>query len=91
MVILELERKITGSVARGEIGEKDSPTPRNRMMVAYRGLSTNYGPTELHRQSLALGKKELKPIKTELGHITGELLPALVKDLKEAGAPIFEN
>ncbi len=54
-----LMRKAKGSPARDEIGERNPPTIQNHMRAAYRGLSTTYGPTPLHRKSLAIAKEML--------------------------------
>ena len=89
--VQQLENRMNGNRAKGEVGEKEPPAPGLRMMVAYRGLSTTYGPTDLHRESLELGKQELEPIRTELKKVTGELLPELEKALKEAGGPWIES
>ena len=83
--VQQLENRMNGNRAKGEVGEKEPPAPGLRMMVAYRGLSTTYGPTDLHRESLELGKQELEPIRTELKKVTGE------KALKEAGGPWIES
>ncbi len=61
------------------------------MMVAYRGLSTTYGPTDLHRESLKLGLEELKPLQSELKKLAGEMIPELWKSMKEAGAPLVDD
>jgi hypothetical protein len=73
------------------VGEKQVPTPIERMTVASRGLFTTYGPTDLHLQSLENGKLEMAAIRSELEIITGKLLPELEKELEEAGAPRIEN
>jgi hypothetical protein len=88
---LALNREINGNPAKAEIGEKEPATPGTRMMVAYRGLSTQYGPTGLHRESLAMGREQLEPLKERLDILTGEKLPALAEELRQAGAPIIDN
>ncbi|MCK4750158.1 MAG: hypothetical protein KAT15_24045, partial [Bacteroidales bacterium] len=90
-VIRQLDLQLNGNQSKNEMGEKQVPTPGLRMMVGSRGLSTSYGPTELHRESLELGKKELEPITSELKKVTNELLPGLEKALKDAGAPWIEG
>jgi hypothetical protein len=86
-----LDEKLNGNRAKDKVGEKQLPTPMERMWIASRGLSTSYGPTEMHRECLALGKKELEPIVTRLEQLTGETLPDLEKALTEAGAPWIKD
>ena len=45
----------------------------------------------MHRQSLELGKQELDPIKAYLERLTGEVIPGLEQELREAGAPLIEG
>ena len=89
-LLLDLEIQFNGYRTKNEIGEKQSPTPGSRLGVAYRGLSTSYGPTPLHMESLDLAKKELSPIKLELERVRKEVLDELEKELIDAGAPIVK-
>jgi hypothetical protein len=45
----------------------------------------------MHKQSLELGKQELEPIKVYLERITGEIIPKLEGELREAGSPWIEG
>ena len=82
---------MSGSPSLNEAGESRSPTPGDRLAVAVNGLSTTYGPTETHKQSLEIGKSGLTEIKKQLTEIIDVVLPQLEKDLKEAGAPWIEG
>ena len=82
-----LERKVEGSPARAEIGERNPPSIQTHMRTAYRGLTTTYGPTPLHKKSLNLAKAMLSDLLPEIEQITEKDLPALAKKLNEAGAP----
>lgn len=82
-----LERKAEGSPARAEIGERNPPSVQTHMRAAYRGMTTTYGPTPLHRKSLNLAKAMLADLRPEIEQIAEKDLPALAKKLKEAGAP----
>ena len=82
-----LMRKAEGSPAREEIGERNPPTVQNHMRAAYRGLSTTYGPTPLHRKSLAIAKEMLEELRPEIERISKTTLPDLSEKLKQAGAP----
>ena len=82
-----LMRKAEGSPARDEIGERNPPTIQNHMRSAYRGLSTTYGPTPLHRKSLAIAKEMLEELQPEIERISKTTLPDLSERFKQAGAP----
>ena len=82
-----LSIKAEGSPARDEIGERNPPSVQTHMRAAYRGITTTYGPTPLHRKSLALAKTMLMDLKPDIERIAKKEIPALVKKLKDAGAP----
>ena len=82
-----LMQKAEGSQAREEIGERNPPTIQTHIRAAYRGTTTTYGPTGLHRKSLAIAKEMIAKLRPEIEQITKKDLPALSKKLKEAGAP----
>ena len=89
--LLEIREQMQGSEARGEIGERNPPTPSSRLFVGYRGLGTMYGPTEMHRQSIEVGKAELAPIRAEIERFAAEVMPALEEALAATGAPPIEQ
>ena len=59
--------------------------------MGYRGLSTTYGPTPMHRESLAIAIKEMKEMKTKVEKMSEEEIPRLEKALQSAGAPWIEG
>lgn len=85
--LFTLKQKAEGSSAREEVGERNPPSVRTHLRAAYRGLSTTYGPTGVHRKSLAIAKQLLESYETELNRITDDMLPKLTATLKAAGAP----
>jgi photosystem II stability/assembly factor-like uncharacterized protein len=87
----DLGMQMDGSGAKAQVGESGPPTIASRRSVASRGLSTTYGPTQTHRESLEIGKKELAEIKLQLAPLVYTVLPGLERDLKEAGAPWIEG
>lgn len=89
--IMDLEAKMNGNRSKDEIGEKNNPTVGSRMRVASRGLSTTYGPTDLHKQNLKIAKSEFEGIRVKLEKISGQRVPQLEKALMEAGAPWIEG
>ena len=49
--------------------------------------SSTYGPTPTHRRSLEIAEQELEVLRQRLNAVLEERLPALEKQLQEAGAP----
>lgn len=90
-LVKALQVELHGYSSKAEIGEKDKATPRERLSVASRGLSTTYGPTPLHQESLRLGEAGLAPIMEAVKKLTSKTLPALEQELREAGAPWIEG
>lgn len=89
--LVDLNEEMNGNEAKDEIGERNNPTIRSRMFVAYRGLSTTYGPTPNHAQSLEIAQKELNAISPKIEKIHSEEVPALEQALIKAGAPWIEG
>ena len=89
--LLELRERMQGSEARGEIGERNPPTPSSRLSVGYQGLGSTYGPTEMHRQSIQTGMAEYAPIRTEIQRYANEVVPSLEEALEGTGAPPIER
>ncbi len=89
--LYDLDEKMNGNRTKREIGEKTNPTISSRFFTAYRGASTTYGPTEMHKQSLDIAKKELADLSRALEKMHNETIPELEKALMEAGAPWIEG
>jgi len=86
-----LQKKMTGRSVKREIGERTDPAPTSRLWPAYRGISSTYGPTEMHQASLDLAKKEISSIEGEVLSLKKDKIPAMEKALREAGAPWIEG
>jgi hypothetical protein len=80
---------VNGSPAKNEIGERNNPGVSNHLSVAYRGLSTTYGPTASHQQSLVIASNLMDELERVLQPILTKILPELENELKEVGAPII--
>jgi hypothetical protein len=91
MAMMKLDSKVNGNLAKREVREVMPPTLRDRMFTAYRGLMGTYGPTDMHKASLAAGQEEFKAIHEELHPMIHETLPALMERLKENGAPAVKG
>jgi hypothetical protein len=87
--VRDLDIRVNGLKTKTEVGEKQAPALGNRMSAARQGLSTSYGPTQMHRKSLDLAKGELQSLENDLENVLMETLPGLEKALREAGAPIM--
>jgi len=83
----ELGIAVNGYRTKEEIGEKQHPTPASRIGVAQRGLSTTYGPTATHWETLETGIAELEPLQRAIQTLVETELPALQEKLESAGAP----
>ncbi|MDZ7774258.1 MAG: hypothetical protein U5L09_00920 [Bacteroidales bacterium] len=78
--------------AKGEIGEKQTPTIMNRMGVVINGVSNStYGPTPTHKKTLALAEKEYERLVESLKGMTEDSIPRLEKALQTIGAPYIEG
>ena len=89
--LYNLEEKLNGNQTKNEIGERNAPTIGSRLRIGRRGLSTTYGPTPLHRESLAIAKKELGTIADAVEEISTTTIPALERNLQKAGAPYIHG
>ncbi|MEM7372615.1 MAG: glycosyl hydrolase [Bacteroidota bacterium] len=89
--LLDLDEKMNGNPSKEEIGERNPPTVRSRMFIAFRGMSTTYGPTPLHKRSMEIAKKEFTSLNAELEEISKNEIPALEKAVSGAGAPWIEG
>jgi len=88
----KLRKRIYGSPAKGEIGEKQTPTIMNRMGVVINGVSNStYGPTPTHKKTLAIAEKEYERLVESLKGMTEVSIPQIEKALKTLGAPYIEG
>ncbi|WP_445383364.1 WD40/YVTN/BNR-like repeat-containing protein [Robiginitalea sp. IMCC43444] len=89
--IRELKIQTEGSPARDEIGERNPPSIQSHFSTAYRGMTTSYGPTALHRRSLEIAKAMLAEVAPEINKISEQMIPALAQKFKDAGAPYIKG
>ena len=83
----ELDRRVNGSPSRNEIGERNPPAISDHFSAGYRGLTTTYGPTGNHRQSLRIAAEQLTELMPRIERMRDETIPALQQELRQAGAP----
>lgn len=86
-----LEEKLYGNQTKSEIGERNAPTINSRLRVGRRGLSTTYGPTPLHRESLDMATKELVVVSEKVEEISTVTIPNMEKKLQNVGAPYIQG
>ena len=92
MHMLELQELVEGSEAKNEIGEKNPPTPNDRMFIGMRGLFTStHAPTQMHKDMLEIGKKEFVSVEAELERFASEVMPGLQTALDQTDAPPIEQ
>ena len=89
--LFALDHEMNGSDAKGEIGELTPPSIRSRMYMGYRGLSTTYGPTEMHKESIKIAQAQLEAFMPRIEKIYKERIPQLEEALAQAGAPLIEG
>ena len=82
--------EVNGNSAKSEIGEKNDPTLSRFISNAARGLSTTYGPTGQHKQSLEIGNSMLDKLEIKLNLIEGKL-PSIRLELNNMNAPEIIN
>ena len=85
--LLSINLRLWGYGAKRDAGERNAPTVQSRISVGFSGLSTTYGPTELHRSTVAIGRAELEALETELDAFATNVMPGLQTALDATGAP----
>ena len=89
--VQKLNEMLNGKQTKRQVGEQEVYTLEMRWYVAETGLSTTYGPTTMHKESLQTGIEEMKPIREQLRILKNTTLPALEEKLVNAGAPITKE
>ena len=87
--ILNIKQKTGGSKVRSEIGEQNE-YPRMRDYLWAASGSATYGPTKMHKKSLANAEKIFEELTLELTKIKKRINP-LVIELKNINAPAIKN
>ncbi len=63
----DLDTEFNGNPAKNQIGERNKPTIGNRVFALWRGISSStYGPTETHKETMQIIKKQWTHMKTRL-------------------------
>ncbi len=86
--LINIETSLRGNKSKGEVGEKNNPTPSSAGVIGWTVMGSTYGPTGNHKKALNRAMNQLESIKVELDEVTN-LLPALKKRLSGIGAPVI--
>ncbi len=86
--LLNIETQLRGNKSKGEIGEKNNPTPGNGQIVGWTALNSTYGPTGNHKKALNRAIDQLKGISADLNNLDA-MIPGLKKRLVKIGAPVI--
>jgi len=90
--LYQLDEELNGNRSKQYVGELRDPTVGQRFSYAVSGTSNStYGPTPAHRRSLEIAEVEFVLIKTKLEDIRNNQIPAIEKQLIDAGAPWIEG
>jgi hypothetical protein len=90
--LLSIKRKVFGNESKTEIGEKNLPTLFNRIRVASQGLSSYYGPTKLHLESLNMARLMNEDIEPLIKEFINKKINSLENKIKAIGGPaIIDN
>lgn len=83
-----LDELTNGNPARNAIYERTQPTVRSRLGFVLTGVArSTYGPTQSHRDQLAIAKSEFQLIRQRIATLTESTIPAFEAELIAAGAP----
>ncbi|MCG6920502.1 MAG: glycosyl hydrolase [Acidobacteria bacterium] len=83
-----IEEGLSGNKSRAIVGEPDVHAVSRRLETVSAGtqLST-YGPTPTHRRSLEIAEEDLGGLRQRLNALLEKRIPALERELEQAGAP----
>ncbi|MEO0560249.1 MAG: glycosyl hydrolase, partial [Bacteroidota bacterium] len=87
--LYDLDVALYGSPTKRSLRERTPPSMQSRMFVGYRGLSTQYGPTPLHVESVDIAERELQQARAQLDAITAEVAQ-IADQLPATGAPVVD-
>ena len=89
--LTRINKMLSGSPSRSEVGERNPAGMQNFLYSAFDGLENTYGPTGLHKKSLATAKEFLKEVKSEVKIVIETKISEIEKALKSAGSPYING
>jgi photosystem II stability/assembly factor-like uncharacterized protein len=91
MKLLDFREQMQGSEAKGVIGERNNPTPNDRMFTGIRGMYSMYGPTPMHISTVEAGMAEFETIKNSINDFKSSTLADLIERFEQTDAPPIEQ
>lgn len=89
--IATTSKKMYGSPAKNDIGEKTLPTIGNRLFAVNRGVTgSTYGPTDTNKEGLKIINEELKTFRSDIESIL-TTIESLGKAIYKAGGPMIQG
>jgi len=86
--VMDLQLQLSGDERRDLAGAQGPLSVQKRINVVQLGTSfSTYGPTPTHQRSLEIGEQEFTGIRTALDRIFHTDMPALRKNMDDAGVP----
>ncbi|MBT8254434.1 MAG: glycosyl hydrolase [Flavobacteriaceae bacterium] len=89
--LLELDKSMNGDKVKDEIGERSNPSPNDANRLGWVAFGNTYGPTENHKGAYRRAKNQLIGLKGKLANMVNTTIPALERELEQAGAPWVEG
>jgi hypothetical protein len=89
--LLEFQERLEGSEAKNEVGERNLPSPGDRMFVGMRGLNTTYGPTQMHMETVEAGLSEFAKINQQIDAFEANVMRGLSARFNRTDAPPIEQ
>ena len=87
-----LDEDMNGNKSKQSVGESGPLSVNDRLNYALRGSSNStYGPTATMRKSLAIANEQFVGLRNRLEDIRMSQIPAIEKELIDAGAPWIEG
>lgn len=91
VTIAATDQLLNGSSSRNEIGERNPAGVQQFLYDSFSGLDNSYGPTAVHKKSLASAKSMFMKVQDKINEITDSMIPEIEAALKAAGAPYITN
>ncbi len=87
--LYQLDVALYGSPTKRSMRERTPPSMQSRLSVGGRGLSTEYGPTQMQRDSVDIAENELQQAKEQVEAIAAEILQ-IAEELPSTDAPVVD-
>ncbi len=90
--LLNVERQLSGSKAKSQVGEKNPPSIGDRVWSAVGGTAfATHGASDLHKENFRIAQEEFAELESKLSDILYKQMPKVEKAILKAGAPFIEG